>query len=452
MLDIQLLRKDLPAAIAGLKRRGFDFDEATFRALEDERKKVQSRTEELQGKRKTLSKQVGMLKGKGEDASAVMKEVGGLGDELKANESGARGDPGEAQRLPARDPQHPARGSARRQVGRRQRRGAPLGRAAQVRFPGEGSRGCRRRAGRRRFRDRREDFRGALLRPQGTRRAPAPRDRPAHAADAHGGARLHRGVRPVHGEREGGRHARPASPSSRTTCSRSRGATSTSFPPPSTRSRTSARTRSSTAKHLPLEFTAYSPCFRSRGRQHGKDTRGMIRVHQFDKVEIVRIVAPGDTPPSSTRSWSAHAEAVLQRLELPYRAMLLCTGDTGFASAKTYDLEVWLPGQNALPRDLVVLELRGFPGAARARRAGATTQGQGRGRAHDQRLRPRDRPHAGRDPRELPERRRLRDRAEGAGAVHGRRHEARKTLKPEHRDHRGPQREEKTLMGRSWET
>src|SRR5689334_10562272 len=87
MLDIQLLRKDLPAAVAGLKRRGFAFDEAGFRALEDERKRLQSRTEELQGKRNTLSKQIGVLKGKGEDASAVMKEVGGLGDELKSNET-----------------------------------------------------------------------------------------------------------------------------------------------------------------------------------------------------------------------------------------------------------------------------------------------------------------------------------------------------------------------------
>src|ERR1700745_3127899 len=87
MLDIQLLRKDLPAVVAGLKRRGLDFPETEFRALEDDRKKVQSRTEELQGKRNTLSKQVGMLKGKGEDASAVMKEVAGIGDELKANET-----------------------------------------------------------------------------------------------------------------------------------------------------------------------------------------------------------------------------------------------------------------------------------------------------------------------------------------------------------------------------
>ena len=87
MLDIQLLRKDLPAAVAGLKRRGFEFDEAGFRALEDERRKVQLRTEELQAKRNALSKQVGALKSKGEDASAVLKEVGGIGDELKANET-----------------------------------------------------------------------------------------------------------------------------------------------------------------------------------------------------------------------------------------------------------------------------------------------------------------------------------------------------------------------------
>src|SRR3954452_20594313 len=87
MLDIQLLRKDLPAVIAGLERRGFAFDVPAFQKLEDERKQIQTRTEELQGKRNTLSKQVGMLKGKGEDASAVLAEVGGIGDELKASAS-----------------------------------------------------------------------------------------------------------------------------------------------------------------------------------------------------------------------------------------------------------------------------------------------------------------------------------------------------------------------------
>jgi len=97
---------------------------------------------------------------------------------------------------------------------------------------------------------------------------------------------------------------------------------------------------------LPMKFVCHSPCFRSEAGAAGKDTRGMIRNHQFDKVELVQIVHPA-------KSWqgheelTAHAEAILQKLELPYRVVTLCTGDTGFASAKTYDLEVWLPGQNA---------------------------------------------------------------------------------------------------------
>jgi seryl-tRNA synthetase len=100
------------------------------------------------------------------------------------------------------------------------------------------------------------------------------------------------------------------------------------------------------AKDLPLKFTCYSPCFRSEAGSYGKDTRGMIRVHQFDKVEIVRFERPENST-EAHEELTRNAEAVLQRLELPYRTMALCTGDIGFASAKTYDLEVWLPGQNA---------------------------------------------------------------------------------------------------------
>jgi seryl-tRNA synthetase len=100
------------------------------------------------------------------------------------------------------------------------------------------------------------------------------------------------------------------------------------------------------AKDLPLKFTCYSPCFRSEAGSYGKDTRGMIRVHQFDKVEIVRFERPENSA-EAHEELTRNAEAILQRLELPYRTMVLCTGDIGFASAKTYDLEVWLPGQNA---------------------------------------------------------------------------------------------------------
>ena len=99
------------------------------------------------------------------------------------------------------------------------------------------------------------------------------------------------------------------------------------------------------AADIPLKFVAHTPCFRSEAGSYGKDTRGMIRQHQFEKVEMVQIVHP-------EKSWEAleeltgHAEVILQKLELPYRVMALCAGDVGFSSAKTYDLEVWLPGQN----------------------------------------------------------------------------------------------------------
>jgi seryl-tRNA synthetase len=100
------------------------------------------------------------------------------------------------------------------------------------------------------------------------------------------------------------------------------------------------------AKDLPMKFTCHSPCFRSEAGSYGKDTRGMIRQHQFDKVELVQIAHP-EKAAEAHEALTQHAEAILQKLELPYRVVALCTGDIGFSSAKTYDLEVWLPGQNA---------------------------------------------------------------------------------------------------------
>jgi seryl-tRNA synthetase len=97
---------------------------------------------------------------------------------------------------------------------------------------------------------------------------------------------------------------------------------------------------------LPIKLTAHTPCFRSEAGAHGRDTRGMIRQHQFDKVEMVQIVHP-DKSNDALEEMVAHAENILKALLLPYRVMLLCTGDMGFGSAKTYDLEVWLPAQNA---------------------------------------------------------------------------------------------------------
>jgi seryl-tRNA synthetase len=98
------------------------------------------------------------------------------------------------------------------------------------------------------------------------------------------------------------------------------------------------------AERMPLKFVCHTPCFRSEAGSYGKDTRGMIRQHQFEKVELVQIVPPADSY-RAHEELTAHAETVLQRLELPYRVVTLCTGDMGFAAAKTYDIEVWLPGQ-----------------------------------------------------------------------------------------------------------
>ena len=100
------------------------------------------------------------------------------------------------------------------------------------------------------------------------------------------------------------------------------------------------------ATDLPTKYVAHTPCFRSEAGSYGKDTRGMIRQHQFEKVELVHLVEPAESD-QALETLTGHAEAILQRLELPYRKVVLCAGDTGFSSHKTYDLEVWLPGQNA---------------------------------------------------------------------------------------------------------
>ena len=345
MLDIQLLRKDLPAVVAGLKRRGFDFDEAAWQAIEDERKKLQSRTEELQGKRNTLSKQVGMLKGKGEDASAVMKEVAGIGDELRANETA----------LAAVQERQAA---FLRVIPNIPRAEVPFGKT------GDDNVEVRRWGTPHKF-----DFPvkdhvdvGAAL--GGIDFETASKIAGARFYVLKGPvARLHRAIGQLmlqmHTEEHGYTevyvpymvNAKAADmPSSlakfHDDLFKIEGRDLYLIPTAEYPVTNFVAGEIVEAKQLPLKYTAYSPCFRSEAGSYGKDTRGMIRVHQFDKVEIVRIVRP-ETSAEQHEELVRNAEAVLQRLELPYRTMLLCTGDTGFASAKTYDLEVWLPGQDA---------------------------------------------------------------------------------------------------------
>jgi len=345
MLDIQLLRKDLPAAVAGLKRRGFEFPEAEFKSLEEERRKVQSRTEELQGKRNTLSRQIGAMKGKGEDTSSVMAEVGGIGEELKANETALAALQDKMSAFLRVIPNIP-------------RPEVPDGKSSddnvEVRRWGE---------------PRKFDFKakdhvdvGAAL--GGIDFETAAKISGARFYVLKGAvARLHRALAQLmlqmHTEEHGYTEVWvpymvnekaadvPTSLAKfREDLFKIEGRDLYLIPTSEYPVTNFVSDSIVEAKDLPMKFTCYSPCFRSEAGSYGKDTRGMIRVHQFDKVEVVRIVRP-ETSPEAHEELTRNAEAVLQRLELPYRTMLLCTGDMGFASAKTYDLEVWLPGQDA---------------------------------------------------------------------------------------------------------
>ena len=344
MLDIHLLRKDLPAAVAGLKRRGFDFDEAAFRPLEDERRKLQSRTEELQGRRNTLSKQVGVLKGKGEDATAVLAEVGGIGDELKANETALAALQAKLEAFLRVIPNIP-------------RPEVPDGQSSDDNVE------VRRWGTPRKF-----DFAAKDHVDVGSALG-LDFDTGAKLAGARfpvmkgGLARLHRALAQFmlatqteeHGYTEVYVPYMVSAECADGVSSLAKfkedlfkieGRDLYLIPTAEYPVTNFVRDSIVDAKDLPLKFAAHTPCFRSEAGSYGKDTRGMIRNHQFDKVEIVQIVKPEDSC-AAHEQLTQHAEAILQRLGLPYRVMLLCTGDTGFSSAETYDLEVWLPGQGA---------------------------------------------------------------------------------------------------------
>jgi len=346
MLDIQLLRKDLPAVVAGLGRRGVAFDEAAFRTLEDERKTLQTRTEELQAKRNSLSKQIGMLKGKGEDTSAVMAEVAGLGDDLKSNEAALAA---LQERLNA----------FLRVIPNIPRADVPAGKSADENVE------VRRWGTPRQF-----DFTpkdhvdvGAGL-GGGLDFETAAKLSGARFSVLKGGvARLHRAIAQffldMHTQEHGytevyvpymvsGECADGVSSLAKFKEDLFKIEGRDLYLIPTSEYPVTNFVRDSIVepKDLPMKFACHSPCFRSEAGSYGKDTRGMIRQHQFDKVELLQIV-PAEQSSDAHEALTSHAEAMLKKLELPFRTMLLCTGDMGFSSAKTYDLEVWLPAQNA---------------------------------------------------------------------------------------------------------
>ena len=344
MLDIQQLRKDLPTAVAGLTRRNHAFDEAQFRALEDERRKIQTQTEELQARRNSASKQIGMMKGKGEDTTAVMADVAGLGDNLKANEAAL----GELQeKLNAFLRQIPNIPRAEVPVGKSElenvevrKWGAPKAFDFTVKDHvdiGEALGGIDFETAAKLSGARFSVLKGGVAR---LHRALAQFMLNTHTLE-HGYTEVYvpymvndhciDGVTNLEKFRDDG--------------FKIEGRDMYLIPTAEVPVTNFVRDEIVNAVQLPMKYACHTPCFRSEAGSYGKDTRGMIRQHQFDKVEIVQIVSPENSV-AAHEELVQHAEMILQKLELPYRTMLLCTGDMGFSSAKTYDLEVWLPAQN----------------------------------------------------------------------------------------------------------
>src|SRR5690349_14088156 len=353
MLDINVLRNDLAGVAARLALRGVTLDTARFDALEAGRKHIQMRTQELQAKRNTLSKQVGIAKGKGEDVSALLGEVAGVGEALKGLEREL--DDVQA-RLRAFLLDLPNVTHETTPVGRSADDNVELRRHGTPRafdFPvrdhtdlGEAL-GLLDFATAAKLSGARFTFlRGDLAR---LHRALAQLMLDTHtrehgymecytpyivnAPTLVGTTQLPKFEADMFSVRKGGQ---PDGDDDALYLISTSEITLTN----------SVRDEILPADALPIKLTAHTPCFRSEAGSYGKDTRGMIRQHQFDKVELVQVVRP-DRSYEALEELTRHAETIVQKLELPYRVMALCTADIGFAAAKTYDLEVWLPGQDA---------------------------------------------------------------------------------------------------------
>jgi len=352
MIDINLLRRDLHGVVAQLQRRKSPqpfLDVPRYSALEAERKQIQTATEQLQARRNAASKTIGQMKGKGEDTSALMAEVSGIAEQMKSGSDRLEQIQADLQGMLMSIPNLPqaAVPDGADETGNTEVRrwGIPgtfatppkdhadLGAALGMEFDT-----------------------GAML--SGSRftflRGPAARLHRALAQmmlDTHtlehgytecytpyivnreileGTGQLPKFKEDMFWVLRGGDEAQAEQyliGTSEVTLTNT------------------VRERILDAAALPIKLTAHSPCFRSEAGSAGRDTRGMIRQHQFDKVEMVQVVQPEHSD-ATLEAMVGHAEAVLQKLELPYRVMTLSTGDMGFAASKTYDLEVWIPAQN----------------------------------------------------------------------------------------------------------
>jgi seryl-tRNA synthetase len=353
MLDIALLRKDLDSALAGLNKRKSPqpyLDEARYRALEAERKQIQTRTEELQSQRNSLSKQIGMLKGKGEDTALVMAQVAGIGDELKQSAERLDGIQADLSAMLLAVPNLPHEsvpvGSDEsgnievRRWGTPQTYafapkdhvdlGEPLGLDFETGAKLSGSRFSFLKGPMARLHRALAQFMlDVQTQEHGYTECYTPYLVQAKALEGTGQLpKFEQDLFHVtSGDGDASGNKWYLIPTSEVTLTNT--VADTVLP----------------QDQLPIKLTGHTPCFRSEAGSAGRDTRGMIRQHQFDKVEMVQVTTPEQSY-EALEQMVGHAEAVLQKLELPYRVMSLCTGDMGFGAAKTYDLEVWLPAQN----------------------------------------------------------------------------------------------------------
>ncbi|MEO7851823.1 MAG: serine--tRNA ligase [Rubrivivax sp.] len=353
MIDINLLRHDLPAVVEGLEKRKTPqpfLDVERFVALESERRATQTGTEQLQAQRNALSKRIGMLKAKGEDSSAAMSEVALIGEQLTHSALALQLNQAALQDMLMSLPNLP-------------HDSVPVGsdESANVEL---------RRWGTPRAFDFTPKDHVDLGGPLGLDFDTAAKLSGARFSFMRGPiARLHRALAQFmldvqttqHGYTEcytpyivnrevlEGTGQLPKFEDQMFWVQRGgdeQQAVQYLISTSEISLTNSVRDSLLDAADLPIKLTAHSPCFRSEAGSAGRDTRGMIRQHQFDKVEMVQVVQP-DTSYQALEQMVGHAEAVLQQLELPYRVVTLCSGDLGFGSTKTYDLEVWLPGQGA---------------------------------------------------------------------------------------------------------
>ena len=343
MLDPKLLRNELESTTAQLARRGYTLDATRINSLETQRKALQIRTQELQNERNARSKAIGRAKASGQDIQPLLNEIAGLGDTLKRTEIELDAIQAQLLDLQLGIPNIPhattptgnnetcnveiRRWGEPRQFAFEPRDHVDLGEEGGLDFE----------AGAKLTGARFTVIQGQL-------------------------ARLHRALiqfmldlhTQEHGYREvyvpyivnaDSLRGTGQLPKFEADLFKLSGELNYYLIPTAEVPVTNlAHDRILDTDRLPLRYVCHTPCFRSEAGSYGKDVRGMIRQHQFEKVELVQIVRPGDSY-AALEELTHHAETVLQRLELPYRVMALCTGDIGFASAKTYDLEVWLPGQ-----------------------------------------------------------------------------------------------------------